>query len=318
MHLFDTQADGTNGINQGDARMTLVATQSSGPVRLSNPISQLTATVAGAAAGGVLASTTTARLARSMFEAGGSSRIGALALTAAAGIAGAGMAGIAGARIGGDLPSPGTTAATIAAGAVGGAVLSTLSKRVTIASGAALGTIGGLLVGRIEGPEVAKPLDIVTGVDLGQYQGKWFELARIPTRFQDARTVSTAEYAARPDGAVSVHNTSYLNGKATASIDGSAVPVSATNNRLNVGFGGFLKLIPKADEGNYWVMDLADDYSMALVGSPDRQTLFLLARDKDAGSSPTAQAMLEHARQQGFDVDHMLHADWDRQQIRGS
>lgn len=304
--------------NQGDARMTLVATQSSGPVRLSNPISQLASTVAGAAAGGVLATTTTAKLARTMLEAGGSRRLGALAITAAAGIAGASIAGIAGARIGAELPSPGPTAAAIAAGTIGGVALASISNRVPIAAGAAFGTIAGLTTARIAGPDVAKPVDIVTGVDLGQYQGTWYEVARIPTRFQDAKTVSTAEYSARPDGSVAVHNTSYLNGKETASIDGSAVPVAETNNRLNVGFGGFLKLIPKADEGNYWVMDLADDYSMALVGSPDRSTLFLLARDKHAGDSPTAHTMLEHARQQGFDVDSMLHADWERQQIRGS
>ena len=90
-----------------------------------------------------------------------------------------------------------------------------------------------------------------------------------------------------------------------------------TGDRLNVDFGGLLHLIPKADEGNYWVMELADDYSLALVGSPDRETRFMLARDGDgdgdAYDSSEAEAMLARARQQSFDVEKMLVADWDAQ-----
>lgn len=296
--------------------MTLSPTHSSGPVRLSNATSQLTATIAGAAAGGVLGSITATRLTRSMFEAGGSGRIGAIAIAAAAGLAGAGVGGFSGAKLGADMPAPGRTALTIAAGASLGLTLAKITHGVSLPVGTALGTLIGMSSARVAGPDVAKPLDVVDTVDLNRYAGKWYEVARIATPFQAAQTVSTAEYAGRPDGSVSVHNTSYLNGKITASIDGGATPVVPENNRLNVGFGGFLKLIPKADEGNYWVMDLTTDYSTALVGSPDRKTLFLLARDQHAIDSPDAKQMLDHARAQGFDVDHMLIADWDHQEIR--
>ena len=100
-----------------------------------------------------------------------------------------------------------------------------------------------------------------------------------------------------------------------ACADAQATPVPGTGDRLNVGFGGLLHLISKADEGNYRVMELADDYSLALVGSPDRETRFMLPRDGDgdAYDSSEAAAMLARAKEQGFDVEKMLVADWDAQ-----
>ena len=165
------------------------------------------------------------------------------------------------------------------------------------------------------GPEA--PLPTAGPVDLARYAGKWFELARLPTRFQDPRSVSTAEYGVRPDGKVSVDNTAFVGDRVSARISGTATPVAgAPNDRLRVKFGGFLKFIPTPKEGNYWVIDLEDDYSMALVGTPDRSNLWLLSRDANAWDSTTAARMVAEATKLGFDTDKLLIADWTRREMR--
>jgi apolipoprotein D and lipocalin family protein len=158
-------------------------------------------------------------------------------------------------------------------------------------------------------------------IDLERYSGKWYELARMPTRFQDQRTVSTAEYALRPDGAVEVRNTAWLGDEVDARIVGSATPARGaeqSNDRLRVRFGGVLRFIPVPREGNYWIIDRAEDYSTALVGTPDRRFLWVLARDKDAWGSAPIERMVDRARELGFDTDQLLVADWDRQRVRGT
>ena len=155
------------------------------------------------------------------------------------------------------------------------------------------------------------------GVDLSRYAGKWYELARLPVRFQDDRTVSTAEYSVRPDGKVGVLNTAYLGDRVDARITGTATPVDgSSNDRLRVRFGGLLRFIPVPKEGNYWVIKTADDYSMALVGTPDRKFLWLLARDEQAWGSQPADDMVARAKELGFDTDKLLVADWDTRQMR--
>jgi apolipoprotein D and lipocalin family protein len=282
---------------------TAVDARSSAPINITSPISQLATTAAGAVAGGLVGVGSARLLGR-----GG-------VVAAALGLGAAALGGVVGARLGADMPAPRDTGIAVGLGAAAGIALTALTRVPgSIAIGG--GLAAGVAAGRVLGPEQAAPLETVGNVDLERYAGKWYEVARIPTPFQDDSTVSTAEYTVRGDGTVGVRNTSLRDGATTASIDGQAEPLPGRTDRLNVGFGGALRLIPKADEGNYWVLGLEDDYSLALVGSPGRDTLFMLARDPDAYSSPQAKAMLEQARADGYDVDSMLVADWDTQTTR--
>jgi apolipoprotein D and lipocalin family protein len=56
--------------------------------------------------------------------------------------------------------------------------------------------------------------------------------------------------------------------------------------------------------GDYWIMGLADDYSWAVVGSPDRDYLWILARTPvlDAERHRSALAV---ARDNGFDTERL-------------
>lgn len=117
----------------------------------------------------------------------------------------------------------------------------------------------------------------VPALDLERYLGLWFEIGRLPNRFEEAGAYDiTAEYSLNDDGTVRVDNscTDEL-GNHTQAI-GQAVLGDAPA-RLRVSFlPAGLRWIP-GTRANYWVLKIDDDYRHALVGTPDRKYLWLLS-----------------------------------------
>jgi apolipoprotein D and lipocalin family protein len=114
----------------------------------------------------------------------------------------------------------------------------------------------------------------VRSVDLERYLGTWHQIAFFPTRFQGScRIDTTAIYGRLPDGRISVRNEcTKPNGK-RKSIEGTARIVDQeTRARLKVKFFWF------APAGDYWIIELDPDYQFAVVGSPDRNYLWILSR----------------------------------------
>ncbi|CAA6691782.1 MULTISPECIES: lipocalin family protein [unclassified Lentimonas] len=152
------------------------------------------------------------------------------------------------------------------------------------------------------------PPATVESVDLQRYSGLWHEIARLPVFFQKADETATAEYTLNDTGSVDLINTAIATDGSTRSVTGNAVPVEDSNNaKLKVTIDNFFaKLFGSPPEyGNYWVLKLADDYSVALVGSPNRKTLWLLAREPQI-PAPTLEAYLAHARELGFETDSVI------------
>jgi apolipoprotein D and lipocalin family protein len=56
--------------------------------------------------------------------------------------------------------------------------------------------------------------------------------------------------------------------------------------------------------GDYWILGLAGDYSWAVVGSPDREYLWILSRAPAMQAGPF-EAALAAARANGFDVERL-------------
>lgn len=72
-----------------------------------------------------------------------------------------------------------------------------------------------------------------------------------------------------------------------------------TNAKLKVRFApGFLSFLPMV-WADYWVIDLAPDYSYSVVGTPDRDYLWILAREPELKDS-LYQDILRRAEKQGF------------------
>ena len=169
---------------------------------------------------------------------------------------------------------------------------------------------GGLvltMVAAAAGQERQAPPDTVSQVDLDRNVGTWFELARFPTRFQEQCVGEvTATYRARPDGRLDVINSCRREDGTMTEAKGVARSVSpGSDARLKVRFApAFLSFLPFV-WGDYWIIDLASDYSTAVVGSPDREYLWLLARTATV-PEPVYQQLLEAAAREGYDIDRLV------------
>lgn len=149
------------------------------------------------------------------------------------------------------------------------------------------------------------PLAVVESVDIERYAGKWYEIARYPNTFERNCVGVTAEYSLRDDGKISVLNTCYeetLDG-AMRTIEGSARTVDATNAKLKVSFFGPF-------EGDYWILDLDEDYTYAVVGAPNRRFLWILSRTPELDED-LLDEIREWLPSLGFDPDRLIMVEQD-------
>ena len=146
----------------------------------------------------------------------------------------------------------------------------------------------------------AQELTTVPSVDLAKYAGKWYEIASFPQSFQKRCHCTTATYTPSPKGYMIVENRcnrDSATGKLT-SIKGKAFVVPGSGNaKLNVQF--FWPFT-----GKYWIIDLADDYSYAVVSHPNRKNLWILSRTPRI-SAAVYQDILSRAKAKGLDLSKL-------------
>lgn len=155
----------------------------------------------------------------------------------------------------------------------------------------------------------SSPLSTVPSVDLKKYQGQWFEIARLPAWFQKECARSTANYILRPDGTVVVRNECWtLEGKKKA-ITGIARSVDPkTHARLIVTFDNLVGKLGLA-KGDYWILYLGPGYDSAIVGTPDRKYLWILARQPKPSQARYAK-LTRKAESLGFDASRLIKDNW--------
>ncbi|TAE47950.1 MAG: hypothetical protein EAZ89_16435 [Bacteroidetes bacterium] len=144
---------------------------------------------------------------------------------------------------------------------------------------------------------LAQTLQAVPYVDLKKYAGKWYEIASFPQSFQKGCNCTTAEYTVTDKGYVTVENRcnkdsvtgkpSYIKGKAF-------VDENSGNAKLKVQFFWPFK-------GKYWIIELADDYSYAVVGHPNKKYLWILSRTPVMNGT-LYQQIISRVKEKGFDI----------------
>ena len=140
-------------------------------------------------------------------------------------------------------------------------------------------------------------------VDPARYAGTWYEIASVKQFFSIGLVGTTATYTVRGDGTIGVTNAGrYFTKDGVAStITGAAVPVDATNARLNVSFAG----APSAEgQGNYWIVDLDPNYRWAIVSDPTGQSGYLLTRTKTVSDQVRAE-LYARAKAKGVNTANM-------------
>ncbi|MEP7127345.1 MAG: lipocalin family protein [Chitinophagales bacterium] len=146
----------------------------------------------------------------------------------------------------------------------------------------------------------AQTLQTVSTVDLNKYAGKWYEIASYPQRFQKGCHCTTAEYTLSDKGYVVVENRcnkDSLNGKQSYIKGKAFVEKNSGNAKLKVQFFWPLK-------GKYWIIDLADDYSYAVVSHPNRKYLWILSRTSKMSDEIYNQILLRLKEKQ-FDLTQL-------------
>lgn len=149
----------------------------------------------------------------------------------------------------------------------------------------------GLLAGCASAPQA--PLPTVDSVDLAGYMGDWYEIARLPNRFQrDCVADTQANYALQGDTVKVVNRCRARNGELEGA-EGVAHAVDGSGNaKLRVSFF-------RPFYGDYWILAFGPERQWVLVGEPSRENAWVLARSPQL---PTAQlnSALDRAANLGF------------------
>ncbi|MEM9228263.1 MAG: lipocalin family protein [Pseudomonadota bacterium] len=146
-------------------------------------------------------------------------------------------------------------------------------------------------------------MESVSQLETERYLGLWYEIARFPNFFEEGCAGVTAEYALRPDGRINVLNTCR-----EGSVDGiedqaEGVARVVAPGQLKVKFVEWLPF-----EGDYWVIGLTEDYTVSVVGEPEGDFGWILARTSALGSAQRDEALAVLERF-GYDTSQLIWTD---------
>lgn len=144
-------------------------------------------------------------------------------------------------------------------------------------------------------------LKTVPYVDVQRYAGKWYEIASFPQKFQKGCHCTTAEYTLSDKGYLVVENRcnrGSVNGKPSYIKGKAFVQKNTGNAKLKVQF--FFPI-----RGKYWIIDLADDYSYAVVSHPNRKYLWILSRTPTMNDS-VYNDIVGRLKGKGFDLTKLV------------
>ncbi len=147
----------------------------------------------------------------------------------------------------------------------------------------------------------------VTAFDINRYLGQWYEIARLDHSFERGMSDVNATYQLQDDGSVKVINRGYnTQRQAWKEAIGRALFIGDSSTAsLKVSFFGPFY-------GGYHVIALdQQNYRWSLVAGPDRDYLWILARDKTLPAEVREQ-LLAQARAAGFATDQLIWVEHKR------
>ncbi|MBQ2969246.1 MAG: lipocalin family protein [Bacteroidaceae bacterium] len=147
----------------------------------------------------------------------------------------------------------------------------------------------------------------ITTFDLDRYLGKWYEVARYDHAFERNLVGTTAEYSLRDDGMIKVLNSGYLytlDGKFKESVGKAKLNKNGKPGQLRVSFFGPFY-------SNYYILDLAPDYSYSVVGSSSPKYLWILSRTPQL--KPEVQSkIVKGLQQRGYDTSKLIWVEQEK------
>lgn len=145
-------------------------------------------------------------------------------------------------------------------------------------------------------PSPNKP---VARIDLNHYAGKWYSLYSIPTIFDKGTRQTITTYTLNDDGYYNVLTTAKKgDDDEIHTYKSKLFPQNDTHNgEMKAQFIWPIKV-------DYWVIELADDYSYVVVGHPDHKFLFIMSR-KPTIDKKLYDDIIARCKAKGYDVDKL-------------
>ncbi len=150
-------------------------------------------------------------------------------------------------------------------------------------------------------------LRTVSQVDLNQYLGRWYEIAKFPNSFQKNCVNAMADYSLRDDGGIAVLNScaKVSNGEIKTASGIAWVVDRTTNAKLKVTFLPQWIRWTGIGVGQYWVIDLGPNYEYSVVSEPSRKYLWILSRTSKMDPE-VYKGILERLTLQHFDLSKLV------------
>jgi len=141
-------------------------------------------------------------------------------------------------------------------------------------------------------------LQTVNSINIEKYKGLWYEIAIFPNKFEKGCSCTTAEYTPNQKGYIEVINTCKRKGEIDK-IKGKAFIVKNSNNtKLKVQFFWPFK-------GDYWIIDIDEDYTYAIVSNPSKKYLWILSRTPQMDEK-LYNSILEKLKERNFDISKIV------------
>lgn len=144
-------------------------------------------------------------------------------------------------------------------------------------------------------------LNPVEKVDLERYMGTWYEIARIPNRFEKDLVGVTATYSLRKNGKVDVLNQGHKE-----SLDGKLKKAKGFAKRVDPAYPAWFKVYffwPFG--GDYIILELdQENYQYALIGGGNEDYLWILSRTPKMDKQ-TYEKLVARAAERKYDVSRI-------------
>ncbi len=143
---------------------------------------------------------------------------------------------------------------------------------------------------------------VVKKLELPKYLGTWYEIARYDHRFERGLVGVTADYSMRPDGKIKVVNSGYkntLDGEYREAVGKAKIPdPENAPAKLKVSFFWIFY-------GDYYVLELDEDYRWAVIGSSSDKYLWILSRTPQMAPE-VYNDLLQRIKQRGYDTSALI------------
>lgn len=143
---------------------------------------------------------------------------------------------------------------------------------------------------------------VVNSLDIERYLGTWYEIARYDHSFERGMVGVTAQYSMRNDEKIKVLNSGYkneLDGQYSVAIGKAKIPdPENAPGKLKVSFFWIFY-------GDYFVLELDEDYQWAIIGSSSDKYLWVLSRTPQI-SDVLYNELLTRIKARGYDTSLLI------------